>query len=100
MLAGVEFTHDCRNYTVEYMQNASGSHGASGGLWDFAVGHRYKPNISIRSKVPAAISRSIESLVAKTLHISPQAGNVRNGSKAAVPVVTKTVVFLPMRTTF
>ena len=40
--------------------------GASDRLWDSAVGHRYKPNISIRSKVPAAIYRAIESLVAKT----------------------------------
>jgi len=48
--------------------------------WDSAVGHRYKPNISIGSKVLAAISRSMKSLVAKPLHLSLQTGYVRNGS--------------------
>jgi hypothetical protein len=55
---------------------------SNGRCWESAVGHCYKPNISIGSKVPASIRPSTEPLVAKTKHLSPQAGHVCYGSRA------------------
>jgi hypothetical protein len=66
--------------------NNRGSKGFSPNVrnWDSAVGHRYKFAISTGSKMPAAICRSMKSLVEKTAHLSLQAEYVRNGSIPAI----------------